>query len=357
MRELYAGCDLHGNSNFLGIVDGQGKRIFKKKLANDLDWIEETLRPFKGELVGITVESTYNWYWLVDGLMEAGYKVHLANPAAIQQYSGLKHADDKHDAFWLAEMLRLGILPEGYIYPKGERPVRDLLRKRGHLVRLRSSLILSLQNILSRNLGRRASANAIKSIHGDRMEGLLESHEDLALAGRISKEAIDHLSGQIRKIECAVQKKLRLREAYRYLLTSPGVGKILALTIMLETGPIDRFETVGDYASYCRKVPSQWISNGKRKGSGNRKNGNKYLSWAYAEASEFARRLHPEPRAYYNRKMQKSNAPVAHSALSNKLARAAYYVIRDQVPFNAEKLFGQGSGVDGEPGGRVGHKP
>jgi len=92
---------------------------------------------------------------------------------------------------------------------------------------------------------------------------------------------------------------------------------------MLETGPISRFETVVDYVSYCRKVPSQWMSNGKRKGSGNTKNGNRYLSWVYAEASDYARRLHPEPRAYYQRKMQKTNAVMAHSALAHKLARAA----------------------------------
>ena len=125
-------------------------------------------------MVGIVVESTYNWYWLVDALMEEGYKVHLANPSAIQQYSGLKHEDDKHDAFWLAEMLRLGILPEGYIYPKEERPVRDLLRKRGHLVRLRTSLMLSLQNILSRNLGRKVSVNDLKRLGEDRVTPLLK---------------------------------------------------------------------------------------------------------------------------------------------------------------------------------------
>jgi transposase len=272
--------------------------------------------------------------------MEEGYKVHLANPAAIQQYSGLKHADDKHDAFWLAEMLRLGILPEGYIYPKEERPVRDLLRKRGHLVKLRTSLILSLENIISRNFGRKLPVNDVKGLRKDYVTPLFEGKEDLALAGRVSKETIDFLTYQIRQIEGVVEKRVTLKEPYRYLLTLHGVGKILGLTIMLETGPIGRFETVGDYTSYCRKVPSQWISNGKRKGSGNRKNGNKYLSWAYAEASDFARRFHPESRAYYNRKMQQSNPAVAHSALSHKLARAAYYIMRDQVAFRPEKLFG-----------------
>jgi len=339
MRQLYAGSDLHGNSNLIGIIDGEGKRVFKKKLPNDLSLVLEALRPFQDEVVGIAVESTYNWYWLVDALMDEGYKVHLANPSAIQQYVGLKYSDDKHDAFWLAEMLRLGILPEGYIYPKEERPVRDLLRKRGHLVRLRTSLVISLQNILSRNLGRKVNVNDVKSMREDRISSFLEMNEDLALAGRVSKEVIDHLTHQIYRIERVVQKRMGLKEQYRYLPTLFGVGKILSLTIMLETGPIGRFRTVGDYVSYCRKVPSQWTSNGKRKGSGNRKNGNKYLSWAYGEASEFARRFHPEPRAYYNRKMQKTNAAVAHSALSNKLARAAYYVMRDQVPFRPEKLF------------------
>jgi transposase len=340
MRALYAGCDLHGKNNLIGIIDGEGKRVFKRKLSNDLGLIRDTLKPFKQELVGVVVESTYNWYWLVDGLMEEGYRVHLANPSAIQQYVGLKHVDDRHDAFWLAEMLRLGILPEGYIYSKGERPLRDLLRKRGHLVRLRTSLVISLQNILSRNQGVRMLVNDVKRLKEDRVSPFLEGNEDLAMAGRVSKEAIDFLTRQIRKIEGVVERKVALKEEYRYLLTVPGVGKILALTIMLETGPIFRFEQVGDYVSYCRKVPSQWMSNGKRKGAGNKKNGNKYLAWAYSEAADYSRRFYPEPRAYYNRKMQRTNAVVAHSALAHKLARAGYYVMRDQVSFRPEKLFG-----------------
>lgn len=201
-------------------------------------------------------------------------------------------------------------------------------------------MVISLENIICRNVGRKVSANDVKRLGEDRVTPYLEGQEDLALAGRVSKNTVDFLSEQIQEIEKAVLKRVRLKKSYRLLLTIPGVGKILALVIMLETGPIRRFATVGDYGSYCRKVPSQWTSNEKKKGSGNRKSGNRYLAWAYAEASEFARRSYPEPRAYYQRKIQKTNAAVAHSALAHKLARAAYYIMRDQVPFRMEKLFG-----------------
>jgi hypothetical protein len=125
----------------------------------------------------------------------------LANPAAIQKYTGLKHVDDNHDAFWLAEMLRLNILPEGYIYPKEERPVRDLLRKRSHLVRLRSSLIISLQNIVTRNCGAKMKTNDIRRLREDRVQPLLAYNEDLALAGQVSKDTIDFLTRQIQAFE------------------------------------------------------------------------------------------------------------------------------------------------------------
>jgi transposase len=336
---LYTGFDLHSSNSYVGIIDETGKRIWKRKLRNDPNLITAALGPFKKDIVGIVVESTYNWYWLVDLLIGEGYQVHLANPSKVQQYSGLKHGDDEHDAFWLAEMLRLKILPVGYIYPKEQRPLRDLLRKRGHLVRLRTSLIVSLQNILARNVGGKMKTNDIKALKEDRVTPLLAGNDDLSLAGRVSKEAIDSLTRQIRAIEVVVEKKIDLKKPYDLLLSMPGVGRVLALTIMMETGPIDRFPNVGNYVSYCRKVPAARFSNDKKNGNGNRKNGNKHLAWAYAEAAELARRFDSEARAYYDRKRRRTNAPIAYSALGHKLARAAYYIMRDRVPFMPEKAF------------------
>ena len=190
----------------------------------------------------------------------------------------------------------------------------------GRLFPLTESLLMgdtphwALQSIVSRNCGFKINVNDIKRIREDRVAPLLAGQEDLELSGRVSKEAIDFLTRKIWEIERAAQAKIKLKEPFNYLKTICGVGKVLSLTIMLETGPIGRFPKVGDYASYCRKVPTGWISNGKRKGKGNKKNGNRYLAWAFSEAAEFARRYDEYARSYYNRKMAKTNFMVAHNA-------------------------------------------
>jgi len=338
--KFYSALDLHSNNSYLGIIDEAGERVFKQKLPNEPKKILQALQPYRGQTEGVVVESTFNWYWLVDLLMKEGYPVHLANPGAIQKYKGLKYANDQHDAFWLAEMLRLDILPEGYIYPKEERPTRDLLRKRLHLVKLRTSLMVSLQNILSRNNGFKLKKNDVRSLLEDRVSPYLPDQEDVALAGKVSKETIDYMSQQIERIEKVALEKVKLKSSYKKLLSVYGIGKVLAMTIMMETGPISRFPKAGNYVSYCRKVSSKWISNDKVKGKGNKKSGNKYLAWAYSEAAEIARRCYQDARGFYDRKRQKTNIMVAHNALAHKLAKASYFVMRDDVFFTPEKLFG-----------------
>jgi len=296
------------------------------------------LAPFKEQIKGIVVESTYNWYWLVDGLMDNGYQLHLANPSAIKQYEGLKHCDDITDAFHLANLLRLGILPEGYIYPKQERPVRDLLRKRMHLVQHRTAMILSFQNLVARNLGGKMNVNTINKLIEENLQDLFEN-EYLVLSAKASISTIHFMRSQIIHLEKAIHYAAKVRNEYKLLKTAPGIGKTLSLTIMLETGPIERFKKVGNYASYCRCVQSNRFSNGKSKGKGNRKNGNKYLSWAYVEAANLALWNYDYIKRYHQRKTAKTNNVVAIKAIAHKLARACYYIIRDQKEFDPLKAF------------------
>src|SRR5512147_2509450 len=336
--KLYGGIDLHSNNSVIALLDEEDRPVYRRRLGNDLGMILRELAPHEASIEGLVVESTYNWYWLVDGLMDAGYRVHLANTAAIVQYEGLKFTNDDSDARWLAHLLRLGILPEGYIYPKEERAVRDLLRKRGQLVHQRTANLLSIQSLISRTTGNLISAKYIKALNIERVDGVLPN-PDLVLALKANLAVMNRADAQIEILERTVQDRVKLRPQFRFLKTVPGIGQILALTIMLETGEIERFASVGNYASYCRCVGSQKISNGKRKGSGNTKNGNKYLAWAFVEAANFAIRFNSRIKSFYQKKKSKSHAIVAIKAMAHKLCRACYYIMKDQVPFDITKAF------------------
>jgi len=336
--KLYGAIDLHSNNNVTVLSDEQDHVVYEKRLPNDLSLIAQQLATYRDSIQGIVVESTYNWYWLVDGLMDEGHKIHLANTAAIQQYEGLKYTDDKYDARWLAHLLRLGVLPQGHIYPKQHRPVRDLLRKRGQMVRQRTANLLSIQNLFSRNTGGSMSANRVKRLDSKEIDGLVPNTE-LALAIKANLAMLQCADGQIDLLEKAVLDRVKLKPEFELLKTAPGIGLILALTIMLETGDITRFPTVGDYASYCRCVGSKKISNGKKKGSGNTKNGNKYLSWAFIEAANFAVRFSAKIKSFYQSKKSKTNGIVAIKAVAHKLCRACYYIMKDQVAFDMTKAF------------------
>jgi transposase len=336
--QTYAGIDLHSSNNYLGIIDSNDKRLFGQRLPNNMDAIQSALKPFQKDLAGIVVESTFNWYWLVDGLQSLDYCVHLSNPSATKQYEGIKHTDDQSDAFWLVQMLRLGILKEGYIYPKAQRALRDLIRRRLLFVRQRTAHILSLQSMLTRNLGTTFPSNEVKRLKVDDADQLFDdSHLNFMVKTHI--DAIRYLKNTVRQIERQVLSQLQLKEEYKILTTIPGVGIILGLTIMLEVDDFGRFPKAGNYASYCRCVKSVKLSNTKKKGTGNRKNGNKYLSWAYVEAAHFIIRHCPEANRFYQRKKAKTNGAVATKALAHKLARASYYMVRNQIPFDKDKLF------------------
>jgi transposase len=336
--KVYGGIDLHSNNSVIVLSDEEDRIMYRKRLPNDLDIILRQLSPYREQVDGLVVESTYNWYWLVDGLMDAGYEVHLASTAAIKQYEGLKYTDDDSDAAWLAKLLRLDLLPEGYIYPREERAVRDLLRKRAQLVHQQVSNILSIRNLVARHTGMGMSANNIKKLTDEAVDALFPDC-DLALAVKANVSVLTCLKQQIRQIERVVKDRVKVKPPFTYLQTVDGIGPILSLTIMLETGDVRRFAEVGNFASYCRCVDSKKLSNGKRKGEGNRKCGNRYLTWAFVEAANFAIRYNDRIMRFYQRKQARTNRVVAIKAIAHKLARACYYIMRDQVAFDVNKAF------------------
>ena len=340
--KLYTGMDLHSNNTYIGISDENDKRVFKGRFPNQLSVILKVLEPYEEKIVGIVVESTFNWYWLVDGLMESVYedRVHLAHPAGFHPYKGLKHSSDKTSAFFLGKLLRLGILPEGHILPKNDRHLRDLLRKRLMLVQQRTDHLLSLKSLLNRNFCLSPNRNELKRINLEYIDALIRN-EHLNLSAKTNIVVSQHLESQIKLLEKKILADTIGKPYYLKLLTVPGIGKVLALTITLETGDIKRFEDDGNYASYSRCVSSERISNEKYKGSNNRKNGNKYLGWAFVEAANFMRRYCPHAESFHMRKSIKENPVLATKALACKIAKACFYIMRDDVDFDVEKMFGK----------------
>jgi len=335
----YSGIDLHSNNSVVVVSDDADRVVYRRRLPNELGKVVEALQPYRDELAGVVVESTYNWYWLVDGLQAAGHKVHLAHPAAAKTYEGLKYTDDDDDALQLARLLRLGILRTAYIYPLAERGLRDLARRRMQLVRHRTMQVLAVENVMARQTGARMTAYQVKTLHCQQVEGLGFA-PDVARGVRANVAVIETLNREIAALEKWLHERVELRLQYAVLMTTPGIARTLATVIMLETGSIERFAAVGNFSSYARCVDSVRLSNGKKKGEGNVRNGNKYLAWAFIEAANMARRWCPEARRFYDRKKAKTNAVVATKALAHKLARACYHMLKSGQLFDVKRCFG-----------------
>jgi transposase len=213
--------------------------------------------------------------------------------------------------------------------------MRDLARKRLRLVSQQTAHILSLESLYNRCLSQRLRASQVRQVEPEQLEDPY-----WAQAARSSQHIFESLRAEIHLIEEQLKAVLQPDQQYQILQTIGGVGEVLSFTIWLETGPIERFSQVGNYASYCRCVGSEKTSNQKKKGEGNRKNGNKYLAWAWQEAAAGAIRWQQEARSFYQSKKAKKGAWVAHKALAHKLCRAGYFMLRDQKEYSSARLFG-----------------
>jgi len=230
-------------------------------------------------------------------------------------------------------------LPTGYIYPKAMRHVRDLLRRRLLLVKQRTAQILSLQSMIGRHTGGRLSCLKLKQLEHGELVNYFDSAPSLFSAEQ-NYRVIQQLDAQIAEIEDFILARCKNSAHYSLLTSTPGIGKILGMTILLETGPIERFPKVGNYSSYARCVPSDRISNGKSKGKGNTKNGNRYLAMAFVEAAHYAAIWDPIIKRYYQRKCRKVPVMVAKKTIANKLTRACYHMLKDSATFDVARAFG-----------------
>ena len=338
-EQMYGGVDLHSTNGVYSIVRGDGTAVWQRRLPNCAQRVVASLEPFRRQLVCVAIESTYNWYWLADALQDAGYTVKLAHAPAMEQYNGLKKTDDDSDAAFVAELLRLGILPTGWICPREDRRLRDALRRRLLAVRARTKFLLSLQSMVVREKAHRLRCAELRTLPPDGLDGLLKD-DTLSAVAHSQLELIHAHDAAIGSLEELASEQCRRRPACRLLVTVPGIGKILSMTIMLEIGDIRRFPGPGNLSSICRAVPAVRTSNRKGKGRNNSRNGNVYLAWAFIEVANHAIRCCEPARRWYQRKTAKTLPVVARKALASKLSKAVWYMLTEEKPFDIKKVFG-----------------
>ena len=340
---FYSGIDLSARDSHLCVVDENLSIHLQQKAANELPHIAHLLDPFKPDLQ-IVVESTFNWYWLVDGLQALGFDVSLAHTLGLAMITHAKVKTDRRDAFTLAKLLRAGLIPTAYIYPASIRPVRDLLRRRLKVVSLRSQEYGSLRQLLLREGLLSNSRNQIKLAQDDDLNEWF-SNPLVVISASHQLERIALLSGQIAQLEQQILDLTRDKADYKRLLEIAGIGKILALTILYEVGEISRFKDVRHFSSYCRLVPGVAQSGAVSRRGRATKQGNRYLKSAFNQAAVAAVRSYPTIKRCYQRHLQRHRGSarklVAYNVIAHKLAQAVYQVLKQGVDYKQELLFGE----------------
>jgi transposase len=283
---FYCGMDLSARDCQVCVIDEDLSCLVQQKVRHDLPALLRLIEPFKGSL-RIVVESTFNWYWFVDGLQEAGYDVCLAHTLGLYMITGAKVKTDRRDALALAKLLKAGMIPQAYIYPKETRPIRDLLRQRSRMVALRGAEYGSLRRLLLRHGLLEHSRNDIKQTANEDIQRWF-AHPLVRLHGQHELQRIDLYTQQIDTLEPQLLATVQDCPEFHRVLTIPGLGKILAMTIVYEIGEIARFQNAREFSSYCRLVPGVAQSGPISRRGRPAKQGSPHLKWAFGQAALYA---------------------------------------------------------------------
>lgn len=339
--EFNCGIDLHARQMFVCVTDRQGKVLVHRNIiGNDFAYFLKRVEPFRHDLT-VVCECTFNWYWLADACFEAKIPFVLAHALYLSHIHGGKNKNDRIDSEKLAHLLRTNMIPPSYLYPAARRPIRALLRQRMSYVWQRGALMTHL----SMNQTAEGLIPAPKGGHNRDVwiEQILAQYENPLhrLAVTCEMDVIRAYDVQIEKLEQEITRQAKTHDGrdYHLLTTVPGIGRILAMTLLFEIDTIARFPTVKDFTSYARLVKGSVASAGKLKGLTGGKMGNGYLRWAFGEAAVIAKRNHPLLTPYAEKLVAKRGKFKGNAILANKLARAVYFMLQKGTAFDAERLI------------------
>jgi transposase len=338
-HQHYCGIDLHAKTMYICILDREGQVLLHRNLPCDPERFLRTIAPYREDLV-VAVECIFTWYWLADLCAREGIAFVLGHALYMRAIHGAKAKNDKIDSRKTAALLKGGLLPQAYVYPAAMRATRDLLRRRLHFVRHRGQLLAHIQNTHHQyNLATPGKRIAYRS----NREGIGGGFEDASTTKSVEADValIDHYDTVIRDLELTVLRRARGhdRDSYERLKTVPGIGKVLALTILYEIQDITRFSRVQEFASYSRLVKCQASSAGKVKGTSGAKIGNAHLKWAFSEAAVLFLAKCPEGKKLLARLERKHGKGKALSILAHRIGRAVYFMLTRKRAFDLDRFL------------------
>jgi transposase len=335
----YCGIDLHVKTMYVCILDGAGQVLVHRNAPSTPAAFLDVVAPYRDGLV-VAVECMFTWYWLADVCAAEGIVFVLGHALAMKAIHGGKAKNDRIDSHKIAVLLRGGMLPQAYVYPAAMRSTRDLIRRRLHLVRKRGQLLAHIQNTRAQyNLpafGRKLAYRANR-------DGVVEHFSDPSVQKSIAVDValIDQYDALVTDLELTIVREAKRHDAdaFHRLRSVPGIGKVLALTILYEIHDITRFDRVQEFASYARLIKCTQTSGGKKLGTGGAKMGNVHLKWAFSEAAVTFLRHNREGQQLLARLEKKHGKGKALSILAHKIGRAVYYMLARGTVFSMEKFL------------------
>ena len=339
--EYSCGVDLHSRQMYICVMDKDGKVLVHRNVrGNDFEYFLKLVEPYKDSLT-VCCECTFNWYWFADACLDAGFEFILGHALYMRAIHSFKTKNDRRDCWQIAHLLRSNLIPPAYVYPREKRSVRALLRQRTTFVWKRAEILTTLSmGVMAHGNKPLNSSNKPRDRWLEELREVYAGDTMLLLSAETSMHMVKQFDTIIAKLDWALQKHTKdsYGTEYKMLKGVPGIGVVLALIILYEIDDIHRFKSVQDFLSYCRLVKGTVASAGKIKGAQGGEIGNGYLKYAFHEAAVLGKGSNPALKKYFQRLEAKKGKHLANGILACKLARAVYFMLRDEKHFNVTKI-------------------